>query len=143
MLSASLEAGINFLDTADMYGAGQSEEYLGNALGARRKQVVLATKFGFEMGDGKSGAKPAYVRAAADASLKRLKTDYIDLYQLHRPDPETPIADTLGAMGDLVREGKVRGRSAAPTSLWSSFGKLLLLLRWGPPDLQVSRINTV
>jgi len=108
VVSAALEAGINFLDTADMYDTGRSEEFLGDALGARRKKVVLATKFGFEMGEGMSGAKPTYVRTAAEASLKRLKTDYIDLYQLHRPDPETPIADTLGEMAKLVREGKVR-----------------------------------
>jgi aryl-alcohol dehydrogenase-like predicted oxidoreductase len=108
VVSAALDAGINFLDTADMYGGGQSEEYLGSVLGTRRKDVVLATKFGFSMGEGKSGAKPAYVKEAADASLRRLKTDRIDLYQLHTPDATTPIADTLGALGDLVRAGKVR-----------------------------------
>jgi aryl-alcohol dehydrogenase-like predicted oxidoreductase len=108
VVAAALDAGINFLDTADMYGGGQSEEYLADALRDRRKEIVLATKFGFSMGEGKSGASPAYVREAIDASLSRLKTDYIDLYQLHTPDPKTPIADTLGALGELVKAGKVR-----------------------------------
>lgn len=108
VVDAALDAGINFLDTADMYGAGQSEEYMADALGDRRNEIVLATKFGFSMGEGKSGASPAYVREAVDASLSRLNTDHIDLYQLHTPDPNTPIADTLGALGDLVKAGKVR-----------------------------------
>jgi len=107
VVHAALDAGINFLDTADMYGAGQSEEYLAGALGNRRNEVVLATKFGFSMGEGKSGASPAYIRDAVEASLTRLKTDRIDLYQIHTPDPATPIADTLAALGDLVKEGKV------------------------------------
>ncbi|HVW84806.1 MAG TPA: aldo/keto reductase [Bryobacteraceae bacterium] len=106
-LFAALDAGVNFLDTADVYGAGKSEEYLGNALGDRRKEVVLATKFGMEMA-GQSGGSPTYVRQAADASLRRLKTDWIDLYQIHKPDPKTPIADTLGGLNELVRAGKVR-----------------------------------
>ena len=108
VVDAALDVGINFLDTADMYGTGESEEYLGQTLGSRRSKVVLATKFGFSMGEGKSGAKPAYVREAADASLRRLKTDYIDLYLLHTPDADTPIADTLGALEALVKAGKVR-----------------------------------
>jgi len=108
VLAASIDAGVNFLDTADMYGTGQSEEYMGSALAGRRKDVLIATKFGFSMGEGKSGAAPAYVREACEASLKRLKTDYIDLYQLHTPDANTPIADTLGALDGLVKAGKVR-----------------------------------
>jgi aryl-alcohol dehydrogenase-like predicted oxidoreductase len=108
VVAAALDSGINFLDTADMYAAGQSEEYLGEALRGRRNEVVLATKFGFSMGEGKSGASPAYVRQALDASLLRLGTDRVDLYQLHTPDPATPIADTLGALKDLVKAGKVR-----------------------------------
>ena len=108
VVNAALEAGINFFDTADVYGAGQSEEYLGRALKGRRDKVILATKFGMKMGEGEEGAKPAYVRQAAEASLRRLGTDHIDLYQLHRPDPSTPIADTLDALDELVKAGKVR-----------------------------------
>ncbi|MGH9694759.1 MAG: aldo/keto reductase, partial [Bryobacteraceae bacterium] len=108
VVAAALDSGINFFDTADMYDAGQSEKYLGEALGSRRNEVVLATKFGFSMGEGKSGASPAYVRQALDASLLRLGTDRIDLYQLHTPDPATPIADTLGALDNLVKAGKIR-----------------------------------
>src|ERR1022692_927168 len=91
-----------------MYGAGQSEEYLGEVLGTRRNRIVLATKFGLSMGEGLSGGSPQYVRQAIEASLGRLKTDRIDLYQLHRPDPATPIADTLSALEELVAAGKVR-----------------------------------
>src|SRR5580700_3841676 len=105
VMDAAIDAGINFFDTADMYGTGESEEYMGQAIGSRRKNLVLATKFGFSMGEGKSGASPAYVCAAAEASLKRLKTDVIDLLYSHTPDPATPIGDTLDALGGLVREG--------------------------------------
>jgi aryl-alcohol dehydrogenase-like predicted oxidoreductase len=108
VVDAAISAGINFFDTADFYGAGQSEEYLGKALGARRKDVLIATKFGLPMSESKQGGKAVYVKEAVEASLGRLGTDYIDLYQFHRPDPETPVADTLGALNDLVREGKVR-----------------------------------
>lgn len=107
-VDAAIDAGVNFFDTADFYGMGQSEEFLGRALGARRESVIVATKFGLPMDDTRKGAKPAYVKQACEASLKRLGTDYIDLYQLHRPDPETPIGDTLAALDDLVKEGKVR-----------------------------------
>jgi aryl-alcohol dehydrogenase-like predicted oxidoreductase len=108
VVDAALDGGINFLDTADMYDTGKSEEYLAEALRGRRNEVVLATKFGFSMGEGKSGASPAYVRQALDASLLRLGTDRIDLYQLHTPDPATPLADTLGALEDQVKAGKIR-----------------------------------
>jgi aryl-alcohol dehydrogenase-like predicted oxidoreductase len=108
VVSAAIEAGINFFDTADVYGTGQSEEYLGRALKGRRDKVLIATKFGIKMGEGKEGAKPAYVRQAVEDSLRRLGTDQIDLYQLHKPDPSTPIADTLGALSELVKAGKVR-----------------------------------
>lgn len=107
VVDAAIASGINFFDTADMYDTGKGESLLGVALGARRKDVVLATKFGFEMGEGKSGASPSYVKEATHASLSRLGTDYVDLLYLHRPDPATPIADTLGAMQQLVSEGKV------------------------------------
>lgn len=108
VVDAALDTGINFFDTADLYGKGQSEEFLGRALGRRRDDVLIATKFGLEMDADRKGARPAYVREAVEASLQRLGTDRIDLYQLHRPDPATPIADTLGALAELVRQGKVR-----------------------------------
>src|SRR5215475_2492903 len=108
VVDAALECGITLFDTADVYGKGQSEEYLGKALGSRRNQVVIATKFGLPMDDQHKGAKPAYVKQALEDSLRRLNTDRIDLYQLHKPDPETPIADTLGALNDLIKAGKVR-----------------------------------
>lgn len=108
VVNAALEAGVDFFDTADIYGQGKSEEFLGKALEARRDEVVIATKFGGVMeGQGK-GASPSYIRQAAQASLRRLGTDRIDLYQLHYPDPEVPIEDTLGALGELVEAGKVR-----------------------------------
>ena len=108
VVDAALEAGINFFDTADIYDHGHSEEYLARALGNRRKDVIIATKFGMKMDEGKQGAHPDYIRQAAKDSLRRLRTDYIDLYQLHQPDPTVPIADTLGALDELVRTGKVR-----------------------------------
>lgn len=108
VVDAALDAGINFLDTADIYGGGQSEEFLGQALGNRRAQIVLATKFGMKFDEQRQGAKPAYIRQAVEDSLRRLRTDHIDLYQLHQPDPSTPLADTLGALNELVRAGKLR-----------------------------------
>jgi len=103
VVDAALDAGITFFDTADVYGNGLSEEFLGRALGSRRDEVVIATKFGAA-----TGAKPEIVKSSCEASLKRLGTDRIDLYQLHRPDDDTPIDDTLGALAELVNEGKVR-----------------------------------
>jgi aryl-alcohol dehydrogenase-like predicted oxidoreductase len=108
VVAAALDAGIQFFDTADTYGKGLSEEYLGRALGARRGEVVIATKFGSKMDEERKGARPEYVLRAAEDSLRHLGTDYIDLYQIHRPDPEVPIADTLAALDELVRAGKVR-----------------------------------
>jgi aryl-alcohol dehydrogenase-like predicted oxidoreductase len=108
VVDAALDAGINFFDTADVYGETKSEQYIGQALGSRRSQVILATKFGNKIDDQRYGASPAYVRQAAEDSLRRLGTDYIDLYQLHVPVPEVPIEDTLGALNELVQAGKVR-----------------------------------
>jgi aryl-alcohol dehydrogenase-like predicted oxidoreductase len=108
VVDAALDAGINFFDTADIYGKGQSEEFLGRALGSRRDQVLIATKFGMEMDKKRKGAKANYVHEAVEASLRRLGTDRIDLYQLHTPDAETPIAETLHALNETVRAGKVR-----------------------------------
>ena len=107
----ALDLGVNLLDTADIYGEkGGSETALGEILGAKRKDIVLATKFGMPMGDSDwlKGASRRRVMAAVEESLKRLKTDWIDLYQLHQPDPLTPIEETLRALDDLVRQGKVR-----------------------------------
>ncbi|HTI85282.1 MAG TPA: aldo/keto reductase, partial [Alphaproteobacteria bacterium] len=109
VIHSALDRGITFFDTADVYGErGGSEEILGKVLGPRRRDVVIATKFGMAMGDGLEGASSRYVTRALDASLKRLGTDYIDLYQIHYPDPATPIEETLSALDALVRQGKVR-----------------------------------
>lgn len=111
-IQRALELGINFLDTADMYGPHKNEVLIGKAIADRRKQVVLASKFGIVRGDDpmKRGinGKPEYVRTACESSLKRLGVDTIDLYYQHRVDPDTPIEDTVGAMAALVQEGKVR-----------------------------------
>src|SRR5881392_4033265 len=106
----AIDLGITLFDTADMYaGMGGSETVLGQVLGDRRKDIVLASKFGMAMDEGeKVGAARRYIMAAVEASLKRLKTDWIDLYQQHRHDPLTPIEETLRALDDLVRAGKVR-----------------------------------
>jgi aryl-alcohol dehydrogenase-like predicted oxidoreductase len=108
VVDAALDAGVTFLDTADIYGGTKSETFLGRVLAGRRDRVVLATKFGMEVAPDKKGAAPAYVRRAAHDSLARLQTDHIDLYQLHEPDPAVPIADTLAVLDELVGEGRVR-----------------------------------
>jgi aryl-alcohol dehydrogenase-like predicted oxidoreductase len=110
VVNAAIEAGINFFDTADIYGGTRSEVMLGQALGKRRHDIVLATKFAMPVGEGldKSGGSRRYVIRAVEDSLKRLGTDYIDLYQMHQPDPDTPIEETLRALDDLVTAGKVR-----------------------------------
>jgi aryl-alcohol dehydrogenase-like predicted oxidoreductase len=120
----AIELGITFLDTADMYGVGRNEELVGRAIRGRRDQVVLATKFGNMRGEDGSfrgvNGKPEYVRQACEASLRRLGVEVIDLYYQHRVDPATPIEETVGAMAELVRQGKVRwlGLSeAAPTTV--------------------------
>lgn len=108
VVHAALDAGINFFDTADIYGGTRSEEFLGRALAGRRDAVVLATKFGMAVDATRKGARPDYIRRAVHDSLRRLRTDRIDLYQLHEPDPATPIAETLAALDGLVRSGMVR-----------------------------------
>ena len=108
VVGGALDAGINFFDTADIYGATRSEQFLGRALGARRDEAIVATKFGMPLDDTRFGAHPTYVKQACEDSLARLGTDRIDLYQLHFPDDTVAIADTLGALGALVAEGKVR-----------------------------------
>src|SRR5580698_4906004 len=117
----ALDAGINFVDTADVYSRGESEEIVGKALAGRRDTVVLATKFALPMGrdpNHRGGSRRWIVRAVED-SLRRLGTDYIDLYQMHRPDHDTDIDETLSAVSDLVRDGKVRvlGSSTFPAEL--------------------------
>ena len=110
VVEAALEAGINFFDTADIYGGGRSEEYLGRALGSRREDVLIATKFAMPVGEGPftRGGSRHYIERAVAASLTRLGTDYIDVYQMHQPDPDTPIEETLEALTDLVHRGVVR-----------------------------------
>jgi aryl-alcohol dehydrogenase-like predicted oxidoreductase len=110
VINAALDEGINFFDTADMYASGRSEELIGRFLigGGHRSDVIIATKFGNDMPGQGRGAGPQHVRQAFEASLKRLRTDYIDVYQQHVPDPDIPIEETLGALDELVQAGKVR-----------------------------------
>jgi aryl-alcohol dehydrogenase-like predicted oxidoreductase len=108
IVEAALEEGITFLDTADVYGDGESERFLGEILEGRRDEVVLATKFGWQAASGELRGSAPYARQALEASLERLRTDHVDLYYYHRPDGVTPFAETLGALDDLVGEGKVR-----------------------------------
>ncbi|GAA5096500.1 aldo/keto reductase [Microbacterium yannicii] len=141
VLDAAIDAGVTFLDTADMYGGepGQSETLMGEALRGRRDQVTLATKFGHpgrDMGYPPSGAKGSrsYVRRAVEASLTRLQTDWIDLYQLHVPDNDTPLEETLDALADLVREGKVRYIGHSNFSGWQiAEAHFTALMRHGVP----------
>jgi aryl-alcohol dehydrogenase-like predicted oxidoreductase len=120
IIHRALDAGINFIDTADAYSHGESEEIVGKALGGRRDGVVLATKLHLPMGDdpNQQGNSRRWIMTAVDNSLRRLQTDYIDLYQIHRPDPTTDIAETLSALSDLIHAGKVRaiGSSTMPAS---------------------------
>lgn len=107
-IRSALDMGLNFFDTADVYGNGHNEILVGNALKPLRQETILATKFGFLPNESGLNGRPEYVKLACDASLSRLNTDYIDLYYLHRIDPQVPIDETVGAMADLVSEGKVR-----------------------------------
>ncbi|HSD38517.1 MAG TPA: aldo/keto reductase [Rhodocyclaceae bacterium] len=121
VIDAAIEHGINFFDTADVYGnKGGSESIIGEVLGTRRKDVIIATKFGnvIDEAKGLKGASRQYIVSAVEASLKRLKTDWIDLYQLHLPDAATPIEETLRALDDLVRSGKVRYIGASNLPAW-------------------------
>src|SRR5262245_50336680 len=110
VIDAALDAGVTLIDTADIYGQGTSEEYIGRALEGRRDRVVIATKFGSEMHERPEERRgnPDYIQWAVEGSLRRLRTDVIDVYQMHEPDPVTPIEETLGALNDLVADGKVR-----------------------------------
>ncbi|CAN7533701.1 aldo/keto reductase [Phenylobacterium sp. LjRoot219] len=119
VVKAALDAGVNLFDTADVYGETRSEEFLGQALGARRREAIIATKFGLQMGDRwKQGGSRRWILQAVEDSLKRLGTDYIDLYQLHRFDPATPLEETLRALDDLVTAGKVRYVGCSNFAAW-------------------------
>lgn len=121
IVDRALDLGVTFLDTADRYGGpGASETILGQILGSRRQGIVLATKFGLSLQDrtALAGASRRYIRTAVEGSLKRLKTDWIDLYQVHRPDPRTPIEETLRTLDDLVHEGKVRYIGTSNFAAW-------------------------
>jgi aryl-alcohol dehydrogenase-like predicted oxidoreductase len=120
MVHAALEAGINFIDTANVYHAGQSEAIVGRALAGRRDRVVLATKVHGRVGDGPNdqGNSRLHILRACEDSLRRLGTDYIDLYQIHRPSPEIPVDETLAALTDLVRAGKVRYIGCSTHPAW-------------------------
>jgi len=120
VVNHAIDIGINFIDTADVYDRGHSEEFVGKAIKSKRSQVIIATKFGAPMGDGSNerGGSRYYIMKAVDASLKRLQTDYIDLYQIHFPDPTTPIEETLRALEDLVRAGKMRYIGCSNFAAW-------------------------
>lgn len=110
VVDAAIETGINYFDTAESYGGGESETFLGRALKGRRDEVLIASKWGHTRGlpEGQPNASPARIRSSLEASLRRLDTDYIDHYQLHRPDPNTPVTETLGTLAELRAEGKIR-----------------------------------
>jgi aryl-alcohol dehydrogenase-like predicted oxidoreductase len=140
IIHTALDAGINFVDTADVYGNGESEEIVGKALsGGRRDDVVLATKFHNPMGEDPNnrGNSRRWIMTAVENSLRRLRTDWIDVYQVHRPDPDTDIEETLGALSDLVRAGKVRqiGTSTFPASM-------IVEAQWAARRLGCQRFTT-
>jgi aryl-alcohol dehydrogenase-like predicted oxidoreductase len=140
IIHAALDAGVNFLDTADVYGQGESEEIVGKALGGgRRDDVILATKFHNAMGEdpNRRGNSRRWIMRAVEASLRRLGTDWIDLYQVHRPDPHTDVEETLSALSDLVQQGKVRyiGGSTFPASQ-------IVEAQWVARDRQLQRFVT-
>jgi aryl-alcohol dehydrogenase-like predicted oxidoreductase len=140
IIRAALDAGVNFVDTADVYGQGESEEIVGKALGGgRRDDVILATKFHNAMGEdpNRRGNSRRWIMRAVEASLRRLGTDWIDLYQVHRPDPHTDVEETLSALSDLVQQGKVRyiGGSTFPASQ-------IVEAQWVARDRQLQRFVT-
>lgn len=141
ILDRVLEAGINFLDTANAYNQGRSEEILGRLLRGRREKVILATKVFNKMGDAPDdqGLSRAAIRKAMDASLRRLQTDYVDLYYLHQPDWETPIEETLEAMEELVRAGKVRYPAVSNYAAWQICEILWLCEKCGYAPYRISQ----
>src|SRR4051794_14619157 len=139
IIHRALDAGINFVDTADVYSAGESEEIVGKALKGRRDDVVLATKFFMPMGEDpnrRGGSRRWIVRAVED-SLRRLDTDHIDLYQVHRPSPDTNVEETLGALTDLVRQGKVRSIGSSSYS-----GAEIVDAQWTARERGLERFRT-
>ncbi|MCF3939634.1 aldo/keto reductase [Gordonia tangerina] len=139
IIHAALDAGINFVDTADVYSAGRSEEIVGKALGDRRDDVFLATKFFMPMGDDPNhrGGSRRWIMRAVEDSLRRLDTDHIDLYQVHRPSPDTDIDETLGALTDLVQHGKVRYIGSSSFS-----GSQIVEAQWAAKDNRLVRFVT-
>jgi aryl-alcohol dehydrogenase-like predicted oxidoreductase len=139
IIHAALDAGINFVDTADVYSAGESEEIVGKALRGRRDDVVLATKFFMPMGDdpNERGGSRKWIIRAVESSLRRLQTDYIDLYQVHRPDPDTDVTETLGALSDLVHQGKVRMIGSSSYS-----GSQIVEAQWAAREHNLARFQT-
>jgi aryl-alcohol dehydrogenase-like predicted oxidoreductase len=139
LIHKALDAGINLVDTADAYSRGESEIVVGKALKGRRDDVVLATKVSLPMGDdpNQRGASRRWIMAAVEGSLRRLQTDYIDLYQIQRPDPDTEIEETLSALTDLIRSGKVRaiGSSTTPASQ-------IVEARWAAERRGLERFHT-
>ena len=127
VINRALESGINFIDTADVYDRGRSEEFVGKAVKGKRQQVLIATKFGNQMGEGANdrGGSRYHIMRAVEASLRRLQMDYIDLYQMHIADPATPIEETLRALDDLVRSGKVRYIGCSNYAAWQLCEALL------------------
>ena len=120
VINHALDLGINYIDTADMYDRGRSEEFVGKALKGKRDTAIIATKFAHPMDDGPNhkGGSRHYIIKAVEASLRRLQTDYIDVYQMHVPDRETPIEETLRALNDLVQAGKVRYIGCSNFAAW-------------------------
>src|SRR3954463_9528367 len=139
IIHAALDAGINFVDTADVYSAGESEEIVGKALKDRRDDVVLATKFFMPMGEdpNRRGPSRRWIMRAVEDSLRRLGTDHIDLYQVHRPDPETDVDETLGALTDLVQQGKVRSIGSSSYS-----GSQIVEAQWTARKRRLERFRT-
>jgi len=139
IIHRALDAGINFVDTADVYSNGESEEIIGKALKGRRDDVVLATKFWGPMGEGpnRGGVSRRWIITEVENSLQRLGTDWIDLYQMHRPDPETDIEETLGALSDLVAQGKIRYIGSSSFSAGQ-----IVEAQWSARDLHLQRFRT-
>jgi aryl-alcohol dehydrogenase-like predicted oxidoreductase len=139
MMHRAFDAGVNFVDTADVYSAGESEVIVGKALEDRRDDVVLATKFFMPMGDdpNRRGGSRRWIVTAVEDSLRRLGTDWIDLYQVHRPDPNTDVAETLGALTDLVQQGKVRYIGSSSYS-----GSEILEAQWAARERRLERFRT-